>query len=173
MKKIFCAVLAAMVSLSMMPGQVMGGPATSMLIGVVYDTAGLSVPGMKVIAKDPSGKIMGEAITETQKPYVMRNLPTGQYQLTLDPLKSPFKGQTVLSSLNAEGLTVNWLVSENTEALATATPGVNDSTGLFGLSPEATGGLIFLSTAGLISGILAGAGVFEGNNNNKSATPGL
>jgi hypothetical protein len=171
MKKVFCKLLAVTLVLSWMPARVMGGPATSMLIGVVYDTAGLPVPGMKVIAKDPSGKIMGEAITDTQKPYVMRNLATGQYQLTLDPLKSPFKGQTVLSSLGAEGLTVNWLVSVNADALATATPGVDDNSsgGLFGLSPMATGGLIFLGGAGLISGILAAAGVFEGNKSGTSS----
>jgi hypothetical protein len=169
MKKVFCKLLAVTLVLSWMPARVMGGPATSMLIGVVYDTAGLPVPGMKVIAKDPSGKIMGEAITDTQKPYVMRNLATGQYQLTLDPLKSPFKGQTVLSALGAEGLTVNWLVSENADALATATPGVDESAGFFGLSPMATGGLIFLGGAGLISGILAAAGVFEGSKSGTSS----
>lgn len=167
MKQACCAVVAALLILSVVPQRVMSLPG-SMLVGVVYNAMGQPVGGLKIIAKDPSGRIMGEAVTDARKPYVLPNLPTGQYQLTLDPGRSPFKGQTVLSFIGAEGLTVNWLVSEMADAVATATPGT-DGGGLFGLGPMETGGVIFLGTSGLIAGILAATGVL-GSNGSKAGT---
>ncbi|OGQ79057.1 MAG: hypothetical protein A3F90_07365 [Deltaproteobacteria bacterium RIFCSPLOWO2_12_FULL_60_19] len=140
----------------------------SMLVGVVYDAGGRPVGGLKIIAKDPSGRIMGEAVSDARKPYVLPNLPTGQYQLTLDPAQSPFKGQTVLSFIGAEGLTVNWLVSEMADAVATATPGT-DGGGLFGLGPVTTGAIVLLGTGGLVTGILFATGAIGGGGGGSKA----
>jgi hypothetical protein len=90
----------------------------------------------------------------------------------LDPVKSSYKGQTVVSAVGSEGLVVNWLVSESAPALAMATPGATpgsatppqSDSGLFGLSPMATGGVMFLGGAGLITGILCGTHLICGTN---------
>lgn len=123
MKNVSCAVLLAFLNLSLISGQVMAAPAGSMLVGTVVNTQGNPVAGAKVIAKDPSGKVIGEAVTNNQGQYVIQNLPPGKYQLTLDP-QVPFKGETVLASIPNEGLTVDWVVSSNAPAIATAIPGV-------------------------------------------------
>lgn len=175
MKKYLCRVLALILS-CMMPAAVMGDAASSALIGMVRNNQNQPVAGIKILAKVSSGQIVSEGTTDTLGRYAVQNLPVGRYQLTLDPANSPYKGQSVVSAVGREGLTVNWLVSQSAPALAMATPGVAPGTtpdrdtsdndkGLFGLGPLATGGLIFLGGAGLITGILCGTGVACGHAN--------
>jgi len=170
MKKSFCRVLAVVLS-CIMPAAVMGGAGSAVLIGMVRNNQNQPVSGLKVIAKVSSGQVVSEGTTDGLGRYAVQNLPAGRYQLTLDPANSPYKGQTVVSAVGTEGLTVNWLVSESAPALAMATPGTtpgttpgpgtkdDDKKGLFGLSPMATGGVIFLGGSGLIAGILCGTNV--------------
>jgi hypothetical protein len=79
----------------------------------------------------------------------------------LDPLKSGFQGSTVVASLGSEGLTVNWTVSANAAAIATAIPGTGFALG---------SGTVLLGLAGIggILGIVAGTGGFDsgGGDNN-------
>ena len=168
MKKSFCRVLAVVLS-CIMPAAVMGDAGRAALIGMVRNNENQPVSGLKILAKVSSGQIVSEGSTDVYGRYAVLNLPAGRYQLTLDTVNSPYKGQTVVSAVGAEGLTVNWLVSQSAPALAMATPGTtpgakqdNDDNKLFGLGPMATGGLIFLGGAGLITGILAGTGVLWG-----------
>jgi hypothetical protein len=66
---------------------------------------------------------------------------------------------------------VNWIVSSGAQALATATPGTS-SAGLFGLSPQATGALLFLGGASTMFGVAAGVGAFrDGKNNRPVSSP--
>ncbi len=63
--------------------------------------------------------------------------------------------------LGGEGLTVNWIVSSSTRAIALAIPGIA-SGGIFGLGPGATGLLSFLFLGGTMFGLAAAAGAFKG-----------
>lgn len=169
MKKSFCRVLAFVLS-CMMPTMVMGEVGSTALNGMVRNNENQPVSGVKVLAKVSSGQIVSEGTTDALGRYAVQNIPAGRYQLTLDTANSPYKGQTVVSAVGDEGLTVNWLVSSSAPALAMATPGATpgpttppaSNGGLFGLSPMATGGVIFLGSAGLISGILCGTRVICG-----------
>lgn len=146
MKKVLWVFVAAAVSMAGAPSEGLGQQATSTIVGSVVNAQKNPVPGIKILAKDPSGKILGEAVTNAEGYYNLENLSTGQYQLTLDPLQSPFQGETVVASLGPQGLTVDWIVSESARAIAVATPGIAPS-GPFAL--EATGkaiiGGVFLS----------------------------
>jgi hypothetical protein len=173
MKKPFCRVLALVLS-CMMPAMVMGDAGSTALIGMVRNNQNQPVSGVKILAKVSSGQIVSEGTTDGLGRYAVLNLPAGRYQLTLDPTNSPYKGQTVVSAVGTDGLTVNWLVSQTAPALAMATPGTTPGTapgttpdqdssnkGLFGLSPMATGGVIFLGGSAIGFGVAAGVGAFH------------
>jgi hypothetical protein len=172
MKKSFCRVLALVLS-CMMPAMVMGEAGSTALNGMVRNNENQPVSGLKILAKVSSGQIVSEGTTDALGRYAVQNLPAGRYQLTLDTANSPYKGQTVVSAVGNEGLTVNWLVSQSAPALAMATPGTtpgtapdsgkkdDDSKGLFGLSPLATGGVIFLGGSAVLLGVAAGLGAFH------------
>jgi hypothetical protein len=170
MRKSFCRVLAVVLS-CIMPAAVLGDAGSAALVGMVHNNQNQPVSGLKVLAKVSSGQVVSEGTTDVYGRYAVPNLPTGRYQVTLDPVKSSYKGQTVVTAVGSEGLVVNWLVSESAPALAMATPGAPSGSttppptggGLFGLSPMATGGLIFLGGSGLITGILFGTGVLGQN----------
>jgi hypothetical protein len=168
MKKSFCRVLAVVLS-CMMPAMAMGEAGTTALMGMVRNNQNQPVSGVKILAKVSSGQIVSEGTTDGLGRYAVDNLPAGRYQLTLDPANSPYKGQTVVSAVGNEGLVVNWLVSQSAPALAMATPGKTpgpttppqNDRGLFGLSPMATGGVIFLGGSAIGLGIAAGVGAFH------------
>jgi hypothetical protein len=119
------------------------------------DGQGNPVQGVEIEIKDAQGNVVGQATTNAQGQYTIANLPPGEYTIALDPLKTGFQGNTVLASVGADGLTVNWTVSPTNLAVATATAGTG-----FGLG---TGGIVLLSVLGLggVVGIVAGTGAFD------------
>ncbi|HEY2918556.1 MAG TPA: carboxypeptidase-like regulatory domain-containing protein [Candidatus Binatia bacterium] len=125
MKKTFSCILAVILTFSMMPGWAMGQSATTLIVGMVGTVQGKPVPGVKIAARDASGKVVRVAATDSRGQYALQDLSPGRYQLTLDPINSGFKGETVASAVGAEGLTVNWMVSQVAPALATAAVGAS------------------------------------------------
>jgi hypothetical protein len=125
MKKAFSCILAVLVTFSMMPGWAMGQSATTLIVGMVGTVQGKPVPGVKIAARDASGKVVRVAATDIRGQYALQDLSPGRYQLTLDPINSGFKGETVASAVGAEGLTVNWMVSQVAPALAAAAVGTS------------------------------------------------
>ena len=168
MKKTFSCILAVMLTFSMLPGWVMGQSATTLIVGMVGTVQGKPVTGVKIAARDVSGKVVRESATDIRGQYALQNLAPGRYQLTLDPINSGFKGETVASAVGIQGLTVNWTVSQLAPALATAAVGVSGAPA----GPEPIGALLFLGgSAGLI-GVAAGLGAFS-NNAGTGGTPSL
>jgi len=109
------------------PWQASAQYGTAAIVGSVVNNQKGPVPGIKILAKNSSGKIMGEAVTDAEGNYNLKNLSISQYQLTLDSLKSPFQGETVVAALGPQGLTVDWIVSKSTKAIASATLGIASS----------------------------------------------
>ena len=123
-EKLLCSFLALLTFTMSGPWQASAQQGTSTIVGSVVNNQKSPVPGIKILAKDPSGKILGEAVTNAEGFYNLENLGIGQYQLTLDPLKSLYLGETVVTSLGPQGLTVDWIVSESAKAIASATLGI-------------------------------------------------
>jgi hypothetical protein len=144
MQKIFCMPLAAMLCLVTMPMPVMAQLAITEVAGMVVTSQGNPVAGVRIVARNLSGKVISEAITNSRGQYAVRNLAPDRYQITLDPLNSPFKGQTVFSAVGIDGLTVNWMVSQVAPALATAAVGVSGTGTPDEWSPDVIGGLMVL-----------------------------
>jgi len=127
LQKTLSSVLAALIVMVSGPWQASAQQGTSTIVGSVVNNQKNPVPGIKILGKDPSGKILGEAVTDAEGNYKLKNLSIGQYQLTLDPLKSPFQGETVVAALGPQGLTVDWIVSKSAKAIAAATLGIASS----------------------------------------------
>lgn len=102
------------------PWNVWGQQAISTIGGTVLNPQLNPVPGVKISVRDPSGKTVGEAVTDAGGRYCLENVAAGQYQLNLDPLLSPFKGETVVASLGPQNLLVDWFISKAAEAIAAA-----------------------------------------------------
>ena len=149
LQKTLCRVLAAVIFMVSGPWQALAQQGTSAIVGTVVNTQKNPVPGIKILAKDPSGKMLGEAVTDAEGCYNLPNLRVGQYQLTLDPLKSPYQGETVVASLGPQGLTVDWIDSENAKAIASAAPGIA-ACGPFTLGA---------TTRAIIAGVIATGGL--------------
>ena len=127
MKKAFSCVLSVILIFSMMAGSVRAQSATTLIVGMVGTVQGTPVPGIRIAARDVSGKIVRVAATDVRGQYALQDLSPGRYQLTLDPINSGFKGETVASAVGANGLTVNWMVSQVAPALATAAVGASST----------------------------------------------
>ncbi len=142
-EKVLCSALALLTFTMSGPWLALAQQGTSTIVGSVVNNQKSPVPGIKILAKDSSGKkILGEALTDAEGNYHLKNLSIGQYQLTLDPLKSSFQGETVVAALGSQGLTVDWIVSKSAKAIASATLGIASS------GPVAFGDILAMSAAG-------------------------
>jgi hypothetical protein len=126
-EKVLCSALALLTFTVSGPWQALAQQGTSTIVGIVVNNQESPVAGIKILAKDSSGKILGEALTDAEGNYQLKNLSIGQYQLTLDPLKSAFQGETVVAALGSQGLTVDWIVSKSAKAIASASLGIASS----------------------------------------------
>jgi len=133
MKKIRRLLLGTLLSLFGFTSMSLAQDATTIVGTVLYsakcpiiDWKGEPVAGVQITAIDSSGNIVDQVITDEDGRYALENLPSGVYDLTLDPRQTGFLGETVVASLNREGLTVNWGVSTACKAIALAAPGTRD-----------------------------------------------
>jgi hypothetical protein len=94
------------------------------IIGSVVDANGNPLQGVQVIVKAQNSSMTGAAITNQTGQYEIEGLNSGLYYITLDPKGTNLTGQSVVSNLNDNGLTVNWAASPGRQAIATAQPGI-------------------------------------------------
>lgn len=88
------------------------------LAGHVANEAGQPAAGVQVSVLGSSGAAAGSAVTNAEGSYRVRNLKPGPYTLVL-------KGQSVMSYVPTEGLTVNWGLSSTAQPLAIAKAGAS------------------------------------------------
>ncbi|MBI4526969.1 MAG: carboxypeptidase regulatory-like domain-containing protein [Deltaproteobacteria bacterium] len=99
------------------------GARTINIAGTVLDQNKKPVPGIEMVARDSAGKVVRRGITDTRGRYCLAEMPVGQYSLVQNPGKTGFKGETVLTHLPEEGLTVDWGVSVPSSVAVASTPG--------------------------------------------------
>jgi hypothetical protein len=97
------------------------------IVGTVVGANGSPLQGAQVIVKAQNSTTTGAAITNQQGQYEIQGLSSGVYLITLDPKASNIPGQTVVSNLNDDGLTVNWAASPGRQPIATAQPGIHQA----------------------------------------------
>jgi hypothetical protein len=120
MNKMFFALIAAC---ALTLG--LGSPAFSNdIVGTVIGANGAPLPGAQVTVSTPTNQVAGAATTNQQGLYQIGGLSAGLYYITLDPKATNLTGQTVVTNVNSNGLTVNWATSPGRQAIATAQPGI-------------------------------------------------
>jgi hypothetical protein len=143
------------------------------VMGTVTDPQGHPVGGVEIGVRDSAGKVVGKAIADAKGHYAISGLSPNTYNYTLNPLATRFKGGTVVSQLDSNGLTVDWKVSEGNNALAMATEG--SKTALagdpFGLSMGEFAGVVMLGAAVVAAGVVGGYGAAGGFSSSSSPTP--
>ncbi|MGA9725350.1 MAG: carboxypeptidase-like regulatory domain-containing protein [Candidatus Binatus sp.] len=88
------------------------------LVGHVANETGQPAMGVQVSVLDSSGAAAGSVVTDAEGSYRVRGLKPGPYTLAL-------KGQSVMSYVPTEGLTVNWGLSSTALPLAIAKAGAS------------------------------------------------
>jgi hypothetical protein len=161
MKKAACVFLAV-VFLFVGSTSMLGGQQATRIVGTVVDTQGKPIAGVSIIAQDLSGQVVAETVANADGQYSLENLLAGQYHLILNPVNTGVLGEEVVVSLVEEGLTVNWIVSSSTNAVAFASVGIA-SEGIFGIGSGATAFLGFLFSGGTMFGLGAAVGTFSGS----------
>lgn len=92
-------------------------PASSAdIVGRVANETGGPAAGVEISVLDSSGAAAATVTTDAEGSYEIRGLKPGPYTLVL-------KGQSVMSYLPNEGLTVNWGLSPSAPPLAIAKVG--------------------------------------------------
>jgi hypothetical protein len=90
------------------------------IVGRVANDAGAPAAEVQVSVLNSSGASAGSATSDAEGVYEIRDLKPGTYTLVL-------KGQSVMSYLPKEGLTVNWGLSRNGSPLAVGKVGAMPS----------------------------------------------
>ena len=131
--------------------------------GMVFTEAGAPSAGVGILVNTAAGETVTRAITDQSGAYLIQDLPLGQYNMTLDPLMTNVKGDTIVADLGAEGLTVNWTVSASAPALVAKTsPAPSQGHNALTTNQKiALAGLSTLITGGIVTGSLALAGFFH------------
>ncbi len=91
--------------------------------GLVANSQGQPVSGVTIVAKDTTGKVLGQGTTGSSGVYDIKGLNEGNYNFTLEPGSTGFQGQTVASYVGPDGVCLNWGVSTTSPAVASAQPG--------------------------------------------------
>jgi hypothetical protein len=171
LRKLFCSFLALLIFAVTGPWQVLAQPAASTIVGTVINAQLKPVPEVKIVIKDPSGKALRATLTDEDGRYILKDVNAGKYQLTLDPLKKPFQGETVLANLGSQGLTVNWMLAAAVAPIATAQPGTVAAGGFMGIGDAWTVVLINAVGGGLGTGIAWAVGGFDKKTGRRVVSP--
>ena len=100
------------------------------LVGNIANDSGQPAAGVQVSVLDSSRAAAGSAVSDAEGSYEIRGLKPGPYTMVV-------KGQSVMSYVPKEGLTVNWGLSETAPPLAIAKLGVSSTAaGASKLEPE-------------------------------------
>jgi len=95
------------------------------IVGTVVDPGGTPLAGAKLTVKTEGGQEVGAATTNQDGQYQISALSDGLYYLTLNPGVVNLGGQTVVTNVGSQGLTVNWGTLFGQPAVATAQKGNN------------------------------------------------
>ena len=90
------------------------------LVGHIANEMGQPVAGVQVTVLGSAGASAGSAVSDAEGSYEIRGLKAGAYRLML-------KGETVVSYVPADGLTVNWGLSKTAPPLAIAKLGASST----------------------------------------------
>jgi hypothetical protein len=92
------------------------------VIGTISDANAKPVSRVKIFVKSPSGKTLATAQTDVQGHYEINGLAPTIYNFVLVAASATLNGGNATAYLNADGLTIDWILSSN-PAVAVANRG--------------------------------------------------
>ena len=90
------------------------------IVGTIVNLAGAAIPGITVSVQNQAGAAVGNGVTDEAGQYVIHGLMPGTYTLTA-------KGQSAVTYIGEQGITVNWGVAPNSQVIAVARQGTAPS----------------------------------------------
>ncbi|MBE3602991.1 carboxypeptidase regulatory-like domain-containing protein [bacterium] len=155
MKRKISRVFTIFVSIGFVASQAMAAT----VCGVAQNPQGSPLAGATVTVKDPSGKVLGSAVTDGKGNYSIDNVSNGTVDLFLDTGSTALKNGSGVLNLSGATQAVNWEVSSNANAIATQggscvdppgplTPAEWASIGVLGLGVAAGGAAIGWAESG-------------------------
>ncbi|MDO8431612.1 MAG: carboxypeptidase-like regulatory domain-containing protein [Candidatus Binatus sp.] len=87
------------------------------VVGRVADAGGAPIAGVAVAIKNPAGIQIGSALSDSSGRYAIHDLAPGIYTFMAG-------GQTAVSYVDADGLTVDWGIAPSAPAIAIAHRGI-------------------------------------------------
>ena len=150
MKRKSTMLLTTMLAIGMTAAQAM----SATVCGVAQNAQGAPVPGVGVTVKDASGKVLGQATTDSKGAYQVDNLGQGTLDLFLAPGSAGVKGGSGVLNLNGASKTVNWQVSDASDATASQGGECADPPGPLTTAEWASIGVLGLAAGGGIGAIV-------------------
>jgi len=90
------------------------------IVGIIVNPAGAPVTGVTVSVQNQAGAAVGNGVTDEAGRYVIHGLAPGTYTLIS-------KGQSAVTYIGDEGITVDWGIAANSQVIAAARQGVAPS----------------------------------------------
>ncbi len=90
------------------------------IVGTIVNPAGAAIPGITVSVQNEAGAAVGNGVTDEDGQYVIHGLAPGTYTLTA-------KGQSAVTYIGEQGITVNWGIAPHSKGLAVARQGTAPS----------------------------------------------
>ncbi len=90
------------------------------LAGTVADAQHDPVPGVVITVQAPGSTAAMQALTNAQGAYRITGISSGLYDLALKSQLASCRGGTSMAYVGKQGLSVDWLCSPRTEAIALA-----------------------------------------------------
>jgi Carboxypeptidase regulatory-like domain len=143
------------------------------IAGTVADPQGHPVSGVKITVQEPAGKVVGQGIADAAGHYSIDGLAPNTYDFFLDPLTTGVKGGSGVSYLDANGLTIDWKVSDAKNALATPGSKQKVAGDPFGMSMEEFVSVTVLATAVVAGGVVGGYGAAGGFGEGHSSSSSM
>jgi uncharacterized surface anchored protein len=90
------------------------------IVGMIVNPAGAPVTGVMVSVQNQAGAAVGNGVTDEAGRYVIHGLVPGTYTLIS-------KGQSAVTYIGDEGITVDWGIAANSQVIAAARQGIAPS----------------------------------------------
>ncbi|HEY6420957.1 MAG TPA: carboxypeptidase-like regulatory domain-containing protein [Candidatus Binataceae bacterium] len=108
------ALAAILFAVAMAPGTLIAAD----IEGRMVDPEGQPIAGVQISVENLEGVPMGQAVSDAQGNYAVRNLAEGAYNLVAS-------GRSAVTYVGRDGVTVDWGVSKTTAPIAVARIGTS------------------------------------------------
>jgi len=86
------------------------------IVGIIVNPAGVPITGETVLVQNDEGAAVGAGASDGTGKYAIHGLAPGTYTMIL-------KGQTAVTYVGDQGITVDWGIAANSQVIAVATQG--------------------------------------------------